>query len=602
MTTISVQAQDEDVMLQGFDWNIFSNLPNGTSWFDIINQNSQVINSAGFDMLWLPPCSDSAAPQGYLPRELYNFNSAYGSEADLRSLIDQMHQLNIKVIGDIVINHRVGTADAVTFTNPNWPTFFITADDEGRDFVDGPVDFSINGDYFPGALKSDGSNGTYGPARDLDHFNPAVRQEIINWMNVLKNDLGYDGWRYDFVHGYDPIFNKQYNDATQPYFAVGELLESGRFQTELWVDLTQNSSSAFDFNTKVSLQNAIRFNNFSFLRDGNGNPSGMIGNKPNKSVTFLENHDTGAAQQCCGADYIFPGGEVNLRKGYAYILTHPGVPMVFWPHYFDNGSGVQNAINELITIRKDVRIHSGTTMNIVESRNDLYAAYIDGRNGTIAMKLGQGDWSPNGDNWNLRTSGVDYAVWTQGGTTTERTDFAVFAKNFTTTYTWQNNQATSGQWPGINMESIGNNWYKAMVPGDCTNIIFSNNGNGQTADLNACNTAPYYVNGQFFASPPSDFPANARSFDTNKVTTPLVIYPNPFTKTFEVRSDDVLKSDASFKVFTISGQLIYHKIIEKEQQNSFSVSLEENTVGKGVYFYRFTDESGILSTGKLIKN
>ena len=54
-------------------------------------------------------------------------------------------------------------------------------------------------------------------------------------------------------------------------------------------------------------------------------------------------------------------------------------------------------------------------MNIVESRSDLYAAYIDGRNGTIAMKLGPGNWAPNGSGWVLRTSGSDYAVWTQGG-------------------------------------------------------------------------------------------------------------------------------------------------------------------------------------------
>ncbi len=537
MTSVVSHAQDEDVMFQGFDWNIFNNLPNGTSWYDVISQNSQTLSDAGFDMVWLPPSSDSAAPQGYLPRELYNFSSAYGTEAELRSLINALHQKDIRAIADIVINHRVGTTDAVTFTNPDWPTFFITADDEGRNFVNGPVEFSINGDYFPGALKADGSNGTFAAARDLDHFNPAVRQEIITWMQFLRNDLGYDGWRYDFVHGYDPIFNKEYNDATQPYFAVGELLESGRFQTELWVDLTQQSSSAFDFNTKVALQGAVRFNNYSFLRDGNGNASGMIGNKPFKSVTFLDNHDTGEAQQCCGSNFIFPGGEANLRKGYAYILTHPGVPMVFWPHYFDNGAGVREAINDLISIRKDIRIHSGTSMNIEEARNDLYAAYIDGRNGTIAMKLGPADWAPFGDGWTLRTSGVDYAVWTQGGSNNDDDDtdndddnntgqpFTVFAKDFSTVYTWENNQATSGQWPGAAMQPIGNGWFEAEVPGDCTNIIFNNNGSGQTNDLNTCSATPYFSNGQFVANPPSDFP-NANGTDT------ITVYAKDFTTVY----------------------------------------------------------------------
>lgn len=55
----------------------------------------------------LPP--GAAAPpflQGYLPRDLYQLDSCYGSEAELRELIDKCHEHNIKVIADIVVNHR----------------------------------------------------------------------------------------------------------------------------------------------------------------------------------------------------------------------------------------------------------------------------------------------------------------------------------------------------------------------------------------------------------------------------------------------------------------------------------------------------------------
>ena len=34
----------------------------------------------GITVLWLPPPSDSVSPQGYLPRDLYDLDSAYGSE------------------------------------------------------------------------------------------------------------------------------------------------------------------------------------------------------------------------------------------------------------------------------------------------------------------------------------------------------------------------------------------------------------------------------------------------------------------------------------------------------------------------------------------
>jgi alpha-amylase len=44
--------------------------------------------------------------QGYLPTDLYNLNSQYGKDADLRACIATFHELGIKCIADIVINHR----------------------------------------------------------------------------------------------------------------------------------------------------------------------------------------------------------------------------------------------------------------------------------------------------------------------------------------------------------------------------------------------------------------------------------------------------------------------------------------------------------------
>ena len=536
--TFQTNAQDEDVMFQAFDWNVHIQPP-GQTWYDVLDQNKQTIADAGIDLVWMPPPSNSAAPQGYLPRELYDLNSAYGSQQDLINLIASFHSLDVKVISDIVINHRVGSSDAVTFDNPAWPTFYITADDEGPQFVNYPVNLSINGDYFPGtALKADGSNGGFAAARDLDHFNPAVRQEIIRWMNFLRNDIGFDGWRYDFVHGYDPIFNKEYNDATNPYFAVGELLESSRVQTNNWVNFTQQSSSAFDFNTKVALQNAIRANNFSFLRDFSGNASGMIGINPAKSVTFLDNHDTGLAQQCCGSNFVFPSDENSLRKGYAYILTHPGNPMVFWTHFFDAPASVRTAIEDLIAIRKDVRIYAGTTMNIVESRNDLYAAYIDGRNGTIAMKLGPGNWAPNGSGWVLRTSGSDYAVWTQGGGGNPGGGTTVdpFTVNFRKPASWGNNvnvywynnatnQTLSGTqgWPGQGMANIsGTPWYSftltppAGVAAQNLSLVFNDGNGNQSADLSR-STDGWYANGSWSANCPFDCTPAGGGSNTYKV-------------------------------------------------------------------------------------
>jgi alpha-amylase len=60
------------------------------------------------------------------------------------------------------------------------------------------------------------------------------------------------------------------------------------------------------------------------------------------------------ALPCCPADsgqghWPFPNDRVG--QGYAYILTHPGVPCVFWEHYFEWGHELQQTIDTLLQVR-----------------------------------------------------------------------------------------------------------------------------------------------------------------------------------------------------------------------------------------------------------
>jgi alpha-amylase len=79
--------------------------------------------------------------------------------------------------------------------------------------------------------------------------------------------------------------------------------------------------------------------------------------------------------------------------GYAYTLTHPGTPSVFWEHFFDWGSDVRKKLEGLIEVRRKADIHSRSKVKILEAKNDLYAAEIDGK---VCMKIGSGSWSPGG--------------------------------------------------------------------------------------------------------------------------------------------------------------------------------------------------------------
>lgn len=65
-----------------------------------------MIQALGVTQLWLPPPSNSVSKQGYLPGQLYDLDTPYGSQEDLRRLLGMLREAEISSLADIVINHR----------------------------------------------------------------------------------------------------------------------------------------------------------------------------------------------------------------------------------------------------------------------------------------------------------------------------------------------------------------------------------------------------------------------------------------------------------------------------------------------------------------
>ncbi len=302
----------------------------------------------------------------------------------------------------------VGTTGFADFTNPTWSTYTIVNCDE----YTGPKSFNVD------------SGDAYDAARDLDHRNPEVSNSLIEWMNHLKdpNIAGFVGWRYDLVKGYAGWATQLYNRNTDPEFSVGEFFDGDVQKVISWIDSTHPDpafrSTAFDFPLRNALYQAVAWKNFHFLKYGD-RAAGLIGLWSDKAVTFIENHDTEEVRNEENHVPYFPGGD-QMIQGYAYLLTHPGIPCVFWKDIYDSEPFYENQIRQLIEIRKQYRIHSESKLYIATAQQGLvYAAYIQGDRGEVAMKIGPGAWQPSGNKWqpgmDLITSGQDYAVWGERG-------------------------------------------------------------------------------------------------------------------------------------------------------------------------------------------
>lgn len=262
-----------------------------------------------------------------------------------------------------------------------------------------PVD---NNDWlgFPGSDEIITNTKFFG--NDLNTFNSTVKTRLKNWGYWLANTVGFDGFRLDFVRGFQESFVAEWVNnlpllGGSQRFIVGEYWGAD-YRIKNWVNTVATNGAdvdGFDFPLKNTLKDLCNGNQSSFnmawlnhaglVRNNSGN------NLPGTSVvTFVDNHDTGKEHdKWVTKDY---------KMAYAYLLTHEGRPCVFYPHYYGvtqtdahnsaytvtAPASLRNDINKLIKVRKNYLGGSLTVLS--ETGNpypsgDTYNVYVARRQG-----------------------------------------------------------------------------------------------------------------------------------------------------------------------------------------------------------------------------
>ena len=391
------------VMLQGFFWDSFAD----TQWTRLEKQADDL--SKVFDLVWIPQSGKGTynPSMGYDPLYWFtDYNSSFGTEDELRSLITTFKAKGIGTIADVVINHRGTLTTWNDFPSETYKgvTYSLTYEDICSD------DEAAKNGYKVGKNKDTGEG--WDGLRDLDHKSENVQTAVKAYLNFLLKDLGYTGFRYDMVKGYSASYTKMYNEDSKPQFSVGECWDSSN-TIKNWIDGAGKTSAAFDFQFRYTVRNAINRGDWTYLdkqNDGNWplvSKNYQDGSYRQYAVTFVENHDTekraNAAQDPIKKDTLAAN---------AYLLAMPGTPpCVFLTHW----KAYRQEIANMITVRKAVGITNTSATANVASNKDYYAVETTGTKGKLLAVVGTkaAGYKPDGD-WKKAISGYHYIYYVSG--------------------------------------------------------------------------------------------------------------------------------------------------------------------------------------------
>ncbi|WOF97209.1 alpha-amylase family glycosyl hydrolase [Segatella copri] len=371
------------VMLQGFSWDSY----NESQWKVLEKQADEL--KGYIDLVWLPQsgkCMEATQVMGYMPYYYFNQNSSFGSEAELRSLITKFKAAGIGAIADVVINHR-NTDGWFTFPAETYKgvTYQMQSTDICKNDDGGTTatQAATNGV----SLSQNNDEGTdFGGCRDIDHKSENVQKVIKAYLKYLKDDLGYTGFRYDMVKGFDGNHVADYNDATGVEYSVGEYWD-GNEKIESWINSTNKKSAAFDFQFRYNVRDAVngaangKVTTSSDWSKLNSNDNLMHdANYRRYAVTFVENHDT---QKRSESEQNDPLRKDTIAAN-AYMLAMPGTPCIFQPHW----NAYKSEIKEMIAARKYAGITNMSNYANKQSKKTLYVNEVTGTKHNLLVAVG----------------------------------------------------------------------------------------------------------------------------------------------------------------------------------------------------------------------
>ena len=304
----------------------------------------------GVDILYLTPVFYSHSCHKYDTIDYYSIDPSFGTEDDLKELVERAHALGLKVILDGVFNHTS-------------PEFFAFADIREKGYASPYLDWYFIEGYPLRAAYGEKPNfktfGYYGGMPKLNVANPQVTRFILDVALYWLRKCGIDGWRLDvgdeIGHAFWKTFRREIKSEFPQALIIGEIwhyapdfllgdewdtvMNYPFYRALLGLIVTESLSPSSYLGQINYLRNRLHPATFSLLWN------------------LIDSHDTPRILHECRGD------KKRMKLAAALQLLSPGMPMIYYGDEFGLNGG------------KDPDCRRGMLWDPARQDHDMYAWY-----------------------------------------------------------------------------------------------------------------------------------------------------------------------------------------------------------------------------------